>query len=63
MGKERLALQAEIEALLTKAGMVDAEEDDRWGEDFRGNSCPRVATQGEAPGGDPGSPRLEAARR
>ena len=43
-------LQAEIEALLT---MVDAEEDERWGEDFRGDSCP--CNQGEAPGGDPGS--------
>ena len=33
MGKEAARLQAEIEALLTKAGMVDAEEDERWGED------------------------------
>ena len=37
MGKEAARLQAEIEALLTKAGMVDAEEDERWGEDFRGD--------------------------
>ena len=29
MGKEAARLQAEIEALLTKAGMVDAEEDER----------------------------------
>ena len=36
--------------------MVDAEEDERWGEDFRGDELARgVATQGEAPGGDPGS--------
>ena len=33
-------MQAEIEALLTKAGMVDAEEDERWGEDFRGDELP-----------------------
>ena len=49
MGKEAARLQAEIEALLTKAGMVDAEEDP-------GRRVARgVATQGEAPGGDPGS--------
>ena len=40
MGKEASRLQAEIEALLTKAGMVDAEEDERWGEDFRGDELP-----------------------
>ena len=40
MGKEAARLQAEIEALLTKAGMVDAEEDERWGEDFRGDELP-----------------------
>ena len=38
--KRRLRLQAEIEALLTKAGMVDAEEDERWGEDLRGDELP-----------------------
>ena len=40
MGKEAARLQAEIEALLTKAGAVDAEEDERWGEDFRGDELP-----------------------
>ena len=40
MGKEAARLQAEIEALLTKAGMVDAEEDERWGEDLRGDELP-----------------------
>ena len=40
MGKEAARLQAEIEALLTRAGMVDAEEDERWGEDFRGDELP-----------------------
>ena len=40
MGKEAARLQAEIEALLTKAGMVDAEEDERWGKDFRGDELP-----------------------
>ena len=56
MGQEEARLQAEIAALLTKAGAVDAEEDERWGEDFRGGRIARgVATQGEAPGGDPGS--------
>ena len=54
MGKEAARLQAEIEALLTKAGMVDAEEDERWGEPGR-RVARGVATQGEAPGGDPGS--------
>ena len=44
MGKEAARLQAEIEALLTKAGMVDAEEDERWGEDFRGDEGRRCST-------------------
>ena len=35
MGKEAARLQAEIEALLTKAGMVDAEFE-RWGD----SDCP-----------------------
>ena len=39
MGKEAARLQAEIEALLTKAGMVDAEEDERC-EDLRGDELP-----------------------
>ena len=56
MGKEAARLQAEIEALLTKAGMVDAEEGRALGRGFAGRRVARgVATQGEAPGGDPGS--------
>ena len=56
MGQEEVRLQAQIEALLTKAGAVDAEEDEHWGEDFRHRrrTATGVATQGEAPGGDPG---------
>ena len=48
MGKEAARLQAEIEALLTKAGMVDAEEDERWGEDLRATSCPRSCNAGRS---------------
>ena len=48
MGKEAARLQAEIEALLTKAGMVDAEEDDRWGEDFRGDELPEELNAGRS---------------
>ena len=55
MGQEASRLQAEIEALLTKAGPVDAEEDERWGWISAATNRHRgVATQGEAPGGDPG---------
>ena len=58
MGKEAARLQAEIEALLTKAGMVDAEEDERWGEDLRGDELPeelqrrRDDERGREPGQD-----------
>ena len=45
MGKEAARLP-EIEALLTTAGMVDAEEDERWGEDFRGG--PRSCNAGRS---------------
>ena len=48
MGKEAARLQAEIEALLTKAGMVDAEEDERWGEDFRGDELPEECNAGRS---------------
>ena len=55
MGKEAARLQAEIEALLTRAGMVDA-AGRALGRGFPGRRVARgVATQGEAPGGDPGS--------
>ena len=52
MGKEAARLQAEIEALLTKAGMVDAEEDERWGEDFRGDELPEELQRRREPGQD-----------
>ena len=54
------------QALLTKAGMVDAEEDERWGEDFRGDELPEELQRSrEAPGGDrqAAKARLEAAQR
>ena len=54
MGKEAARLQAEIEALLTKAGMVDAEEDDRWG-DFRGDELPEELQRREKRLAAPGS--------
>ena len=40
MLEEERRLQAEIEALLDRAGAVDAEEDARFGEDFRGDELP-----------------------
>ena len=56
MGKEAARLQAEIEALLTKAGMVGRRRRRALGRGFPGRRVARgVATQGEAPGSDPGS--------
>ena len=65
MGKEAARLQAEIEALLTKAGMVDAEEDDRWGEDFRGDELPEELQRREKrlAAIQAAKARLEAAQR
>ena len=40
MLEEERRLQAEIEALLDRAGAVDAQEDARFGEDFRGDELP-----------------------
>ena len=45
---EAARLQAEIEALLTKAGMVDADADERWGEDFRGDELPASCNAGRS---------------
>ena len=65
MGKEASRLQAEIEALLTKAGMVDAEEDERWGEDFRGDELPEELQRREKrlAAIQAAKARLEAAQR
>ena len=64
MGQEEVRLQAQIEALLRKAGAVDAEEDEHWGRRFPGRrTATGVATQGEAPGGDPGSQSAFGRRR
>ena len=65
MGKEAALLQAEIEALLTKAGMVDAEEDERWGEDFRGDELPEELQRREKrlAAIQAAKARLEAAQR
>ena len=65
MGKEAARLQAEIEALLTKAGMVDAEEDERWGEDFRGDELPEELQRREKrlAAIQAAKARLEAAQR
>ena len=65
MGKEGARLQAEIEALLTKAGMVDAEEDERWGEDFRGDELPEELQRREKrlAAIQAAKARLEAAQR
>ena len=65
MGKEAARLQAEIEALLTKAGMVDAEEDERWGEDLRGDELPEELQRREKrlAAIQAAKARLEAAQR
>ena len=62
--KRQLA-QAEIEALLTKAGMVDAEEDERWGEDFRSDELPEELQRREKrlAAIQAAKARLEAAQR
>ena len=46
MLEEERRLQAEIEALLDRAGAVDAQEDARFGEDFEGTSCRRSCAGG-----------------
>ena len=65
MGKEEARLQAEIAALLTKAGAVDAEEDERWGEDFRGDELPEELQRREKrlAAIQAAKARLEAAQR
>ena len=65
MGQEEARLQAEIEALLTKAGAVDAEEDERWGEEFRGEELPEELQRREKrlAAIQAAKARLEAAQR
>ena len=65
MGKEAARLQAEIEALLTQAGMVEAEEDERWGEDLRGDELPEELQRREKrlAAIQAAKARLEAAQR
>ena len=56
MGQEEARLEAEIEALLTKAGGGGRRGRRALGRGVSGRRvAPGVATQGEAPGGDPGS--------
>ena len=65
MLKEEARLKEEIEALMARAGAVDAEEDERYGEEVRGDELPqelqrrekRLAAIEEA------KERLEAAQR
>ena len=65
MGQEEARLQAEIEALLRKAGAVDAEEDERWGEAFRGDELPEELQRREKrlAAIQAAKARLEAAQR
>ena len=65
MGQEEARLQAEIAALLRKAGTVDAEEDERWGEDFRGDELPQELQRREKrlAAIQAAKARLEAAQR
>ena len=65
MGQEEVRLQAEIEALLRKAGAVDAEEDEHWGEDFRGDELPQELQRREKrlAAIQAAKARLEAAQR
>ena len=53
MLKEEARLKEELKALMARAGAVDAEEDERYGEEVRGDELTRgAATQREATGGD-----------
>ena len=65
MGQEEVRLQAQIEALLRKAGAVDAEEDEHWGEDFRGDELPQELQRREKrlAAIQAAKARLEAAQR
>ena len=64
MGKEAARLQAEIEALLTKAGMVDAEEDGVGARISGATSCPRSCNAGRSAWRrQAAKARLEAAQR
>ncbi len=65
MGQEAVRLQAEIEALLRKAGAVDAEEAKHWGEAFRGDELPEELQRREKrlAAIQAAKARLEAAQR
>ena len=65
MGQEEVRLQAQIEALLRKTGAVDAEEDEHWGEDFRGDELPQELQRREKrlAAIQAAKARLEAAQR
>ena len=65
MGQEEVRLQAEIEVLLTKAGAVDAEEDEHWGEALRGDELPQELQRREKrlAAIQAAKARLEAAQR
>ena len=65
MGQEEARLQEEIESLLTKAGAVDAEEDERLGEHFRGEELPQELQRREKrlAAIQAAKARLEAAQR
>ena len=65
MGQEEVRLQAQIEALLRKAGAVDAEEDEHWGEDFRSDELPQELQRREKrlAAIQAAKARLEAAQR
>ena len=58
-------VQAEIASLLRKAGTVDAEEDERWGEAFRGDELPEELQRREKrlAAIQAAKARLEAAQR
>ena len=64
-GQEEARLQAEIAALPTKAGVVDAGEDERWGEAFRGDELPEELQRREKrlAAIQAANVRLEAAQR
>ena len=65
MLKEEARLKEEIEGLLTRAGAVDAEEDERYGEEMRGDELPAELQRREKRlvAIEQAKARLEAAQR
>ena len=65
MLKEEARLKGEIEALMARAGAVDAEEDERYGEEVRGDELPEELRRGEKrlTAIEEAKERLEAAQR